>query len=249
MRVKILGCGDAFGSGGRLNACFLVDEGARSFLIDCGATVMVSIRRFGVDPNAVAAIVLSHLHGDHFGGLPSFILDAQLVSRRTAPLTILGPRGTGARLNALMEVLYPGSTSIERRFPIEVVEIDTGSPVPTPIVGATIRALDVKHESGAPSLGLRIECNGCVIAYSGDTEWTDALLDIGRNADIFLAESSFFERKVPGHMDFMTLRERLPAIAAKRTVLTHMSPDMLSRSPAAFGGCFLAEDGMAIELA
>src|SRR5258707_14014083 len=99
--MMCLGCGDAFGTGGRLNTCFLVNRRDASFLIDCGASAMISIRRFGVDPNGVDAIILSHLHVDHFGGLPSFILDAQLVSRRTRPLMIAGPKGLGARLDAL----------------------------------------------------------------------------------------------------------------------------------------------------
>src|SRR5258705_2892611 len=62
--MKFLGCGDAFGPGGRLNTCFLVNRRDASFLIDCGASAMISIRRFGVDPNGVDAIILSHLHVD-----------------------------------------------------------------------------------------------------------------------------------------------------------------------------------------
>src|SRR5271156_2524838 len=109
MRLQFLGTGDAFGSGGRLNMCFFVDRGEASFLVDCGASTMISIRRFAVDPDRIGAIVVSHLHGDHFGGLPFFILDAQLVSRRTWPLVIVGPKVIGARLFALMEALFPGS--------------------------------------------------------------------------------------------------------------------------------------------
>src|ERR1700688_1020123 len=108
MRVQVLGSGDAFGSGGRLNTCFMVHRGTSSFLIDCGASVMIAIRRFGIDPNQIGAIFLTHLHADHFGGLPFFILDAQLVSRRTAPLTIAGPPGLRDRLTTAMETFFPG---------------------------------------------------------------------------------------------------------------------------------------------
>jgi hypothetical protein len=82
MRLQFLGCGDAFGSGGRFNTCFHVTTGSAQFLVDCGASSMIAIRRFGVEPNAIETIFITHLHGDHFGGLPFFILDAQLVSRR-----------------------------------------------------------------------------------------------------------------------------------------------------------------------
>jgi ribonuclease BN (tRNA processing enzyme) len=247
MRLHVLGCGDAFGSGGRLNTCFLVDRGASSFLIDCGASAMIAIRRAGVDPNAIGAIFLTHLHGDHFGGLPFFILDAQLVSRRTAPLTIVGPRSAADRIHTLMEVLYPGSSTIARKFDIDFVEIEPVAPTLISSVGATVCAYEVRHPSGAPSFGLRLACDGRVIAYTGDTEWVDAIVDIGRDADVFLAEAYFYERKVPYHLDFATLRDRLPSIGAKRTVLTHMSPDMLARDAASLAGCMRAEDGMAIE--
>ena len=88
MRLRFLGTDDSFGSGRRLNTCFFVDHGEGSFLVDCGASAMISIRRFGVDPNRIGAIVISHLHGDHFGGLPFFIFYARLVSQRTRPLVV-----------------------------------------------------------------------------------------------------------------------------------------------------------------
>ena len=63
---------------------------------------MIAIRKFDIDPNAIRAVLITHLHGDHFGGLPFFILDAQLVSRRTAPLTIAGPPGLRDRLTTAL---------------------------------------------------------------------------------------------------------------------------------------------------
>jgi ribonuclease BN (tRNA processing enzyme) len=111
MRLQFLGSGDAFGSGGRFNTCFHLERSGRgNVLIDCGASSMVAIRKWQVEPNAVSTILISHLHGDHFGGLPFFLLDAQLVSRRTTPLTLAGPPGLAARLDVLMEAMFAGST-------------------------------------------------------------------------------------------------------------------------------------------
>ena len=59
---------------------------------------MVAIRKWEVEPNAISTVLVSHLHGDHFAGLPFFLLDAQLVSRRTAPLLLAGPPGFRERL-------------------------------------------------------------------------------------------------------------------------------------------------------
>jgi ribonuclease BN (tRNA processing enzyme) len=229
MRVKFLGCGDAFGSGGRFNTCFLVDRGESSFLIDCGASAMISIRRFGVDPNRIDAILLSHLHADHFGGLPSFILDAQLVSRRRRPLAIVGPTGLEARLRALMEAHFPGSTKVERRFQIELMEIEPDHATTVSFGDWQVAGFSVVHPSGTPSLALRIECDGKVITYTGDTEWVDTLLSAARNADLLIAEAYTYERKIRFHLDYATLREKLPLMNPKRVVLTHMSLDMLYR--------------------
>ena len=85
MRLTVVGSGDAFGSGGRFNTCFMVERDAGAFLIDCGASSLVAMRKLGVEPNTIATVFISHLHGDHFGGLVFLLLDAQHVSRRTAP--------------------------------------------------------------------------------------------------------------------------------------------------------------------
>jgi ribonuclease BN (tRNA processing enzyme) len=247
MRVKFLGTGDAFGSGGRMNTCFLVDHGDDHFLIDCGTSSMIAIRRFDVDPNTIGAIILSHLHGDHFGGLPFFILDAQLVSRRTCPLVIAGPQGLRHRLDGLMEAMFPGSSRVERKFPIELIELEPGSPVTIGDKGPKVSAYLAVHPSGTPSLALRIECDSKVVAYTGDTEWVEGLALAGRDADVLIAEAYWYDRKVRYHLDFATLREKLPVIGAKRTIITHMSPDMLSRL-GELDDCEAASDGLEVEV-
>ncbi len=190
---------------------------------------MIAIRKYEVDPNTVGTIILPHLHADHFGGLPFFILDAQLVSRRVRPLHIVGPQGLRARLDALIEAHFPGSLAIQRKFPIEIQELvpEVRMQAGGPDVNAT--SYVVAHPSGTPSLALRIECDGKVLAYTVDTEWVDVLINAGHHADILIAECYTYERKVRFHLDYATLREKLPLIGARRILLTHMSPDMLKR--------------------
>ena len=248
MQMRFLGCGDVFGSGGRLNTCFLVDRGDASFLVDCGASGMISIRRFGVDPNSIGAIILSHLHADHFGGLPTFLLDAQVVSQRTRPLVIAGPKGLDARLDVLMEAHFPGLTRAKCRFPLELLEISPDHQIDIGSMGLRVSGYVVTHPSGTPSLALRLECDDKILAYTGDTEWVDTLLRAGHNADLLIAEAYCFERKVRFHLDYATLREKLPMIRAKRVILTHMSPDMLSRL-GELQDCEAAYDGLEVDIA
>ena len=243
MELRVLGCGDAFGSGGRFNTCFHVATSAARFLIDCGASALIAMRRFGVDPNGIETVFLTHLHGDHFGGLPFLILDAQLVSRRSAPLTVAGPPGLRERLPALMEAMFPGSSTIERRFELHLIEIEPETP--TSVGGIDVTAFSVRPPSGAPSYALRLKCEGKVLCYTGDTELAEALIPAAREADLLIAEAYTAERRVRYHLDWATLRRHLPEIAAKSVLLTHMSPDMLKRTPE---GCDVAEDGALIPL-
>ena len=109
MKVRFLGSGDAFGSGGRFQTCIHVESGASQLLLDCGASSLIAMRRFGVDPQAIDTVILSHLHGDHFGGVPFLILDGQF-KRRTRPLLVAGPPGVEKRVRDAMEVFFPGSS-------------------------------------------------------------------------------------------------------------------------------------------
>jgi ribonuclease BN (tRNA processing enzyme) len=243
MRLRFLGSGDAFGSGGRLQTCLWLDTGAGALLLDCGATSLVAMRRAGVDPGDVGWVALSHLHGDHFGGLPFLILDGQF-RRRERPLVVAGPPGTRARLDAAMEVFFPGSTGVARRFATEIVELRPEAPAP--LGPARVSAFPVVHASGAPSYALRVECAGRVVAYSGDTEWTDALREAARGADVFVCEAYTFDRKLRYHLDYATIRAEAASLGCRRLVLTHMGPEMLARAAEADHEC--AEDGLVLDV-
>jgi ribonuclease BN (tRNA processing enzyme) len=244
MRLTFLGCGDAFGTGGRFNTCFHVSAAEGVFLIDCGASSLIAMRKFGVEPNDVRTIFISHLHGDHFGGLPFFLTEARFYSRRTAPLTIAGPPGLRERLNATMEALYPGSTQREFKFPIDLREIEARQT--HEINNLRVTPFEVAHSAGAPPYALRIACEGKIIAYSGDTEWTDALIDAGRGADLFIVECLMADRRVKFHMDYPTLSRNLPRVAARRVILTHLGPEMLACRSQILEET--AEDGKVVEL-
>jgi ribonuclease BN (tRNA processing enzyme) len=244
MKLRFIGCGDAFGSGGRFNTCFLVERGDASLLIDCGASSMIAMRQRGVDPNRIRTIFISHLHGDHFGGLPFLILDAQFYSRRRAPLTLVGPPGFTARLRQAMELFFPGSADAARKFEVVVREIAPGTT--TVIDDVSVRAVEVRHACGAPALALRLDCDGRTIAYSGDSEWTDALIEIGRDADLFIVEALSFDKRISQHLDYAALLANEARIGARRIILTHLGPEMLSRMAEARHE--IASDGLVVEV-
>jgi ribonuclease BN (tRNA processing enzyme) len=247
MRLTIIGSGDAFGSGGRHNTCFHLVAGERTVLIDCGASAPVALRARNVDLNSIDAVILSHLHGDHFGGIPFLMLDGQFLSRRERPLLFAGPPGTAERINAALEVFYPNSTKTNYRFPWSVAEIPVGAP--TDILGLNVVSAEVIHFSGAPSTALRISDGKKTLAYSGDTQWTDALLPIAAGADLFIVECYDYDRELTGHLNWITIRQRLKDVAARRVMVTHMNPSMLARiDEAKAAGALVAEDGLVLDL-
>jgi ribonuclease BN (tRNA processing enzyme) len=246
MIVQFVGAGDAFGSGGQLQACLSLRWPDAHVLIDCGATALVGLKRLGLDPSTVDAVLVSHLHGDHFGGLPFLILDQQFA-RRERPLLIGGPAGVVERVKQAQEVLFPGSSTTERRYAIEYAVLPPGAEV---TVGpARVTALEVNHASGAPALALRVTGGGRTVAYSGDTAWTDAVLQISTHADLFVCEAYTFDRAVRYHLDYATLRANRSGLTCRRLVLTHLGPDALAhRDDLLADGMEIAEDGLALEL-
>jgi ribonuclease BN (tRNA processing enzyme) len=225
VHLQFLGSGDALGSGGRFQTCLhLHGADAGGLLVDVGASSLVAMKRAGVDPSSIEWIALTHLHGDHFAGLPFLVLDGQF-RRRTRPLTIVGPPGVEARVRAAMDGLFPGLSGVVQRFPVEFVELLDRHPAT--LGPARVTPFAVVHASGAPSYALRVEYGGKVITYSGDTEWTDALVDASAAADLFVCEAYFFDKKVKYHLDWATLAANRTRLTCRRLIVTHMSQDML----------------------
>jgi len=247
MKLTVVGCGDAFGSGGRLNTCFHVRAGMSCFLIDCGASSLIGLQTLGLAPNDIDTIYITHLHGDHFGGLPWMLIDANHRSGRTAPLTIVGPKGLEERFVTATEALYPGATERDRAFDLIFVEIEEGEPFTSN--GVKVTGFEVKHPSGAPPYALRFEADGKVLAFSGDTTWTDNLPGASKGADLFICESYQFDQPNPVHLDFKTIDGNFDLLGAKKILLTHMGQDMMDHAASVDSGRYLvAEDGMVIDL-
>jgi ribonuclease BN (tRNA processing enzyme) len=243
--VRFLGTGDAFGSGGRFQTCFLLSAGDVACLIDCGASAPLALRREAVRQPDVSHILVTHLHGDHMGGIPFLLLDAAYAEARTEPLVIAGPPGIAETVTGLFDLLYPGTAakalpSVPHRF----VELTPREEVA--LGDLRVTAIPVQHGTDLVAFGLRVTLNGTTVAYSGDTEWTPALAELARDADLFVCECNSWDRPVPSHLTHAELTRHASEITARRMVLTHMGREMLRHTHEARWTC--AADGMSITL-
>ncbi len=241
-RVRFIGSGDSFGNSGRFQTCILVDADDYRFLIDCGATSLVALKQAGVDPGSIDAVLLTHFHGDHCGGVPYLILDGQFT-RRERPLVIAGPPRVRDRMTAVFEAALPTSSRTEQRFAVSYLELGEAA---TRIGPLEVVALPVAHLPETAPHGLRVRVGGHVVAYTGDTEWCDALPRLADGADLLIAEAYSFEKRIPQHLSHATLVAHRDELRATRVVLTHAGVETLAhRSELAWP---LADDGTTIDL-
>jgi ribonuclease BN (tRNA processing enzyme) len=243
VQVTVLGSGDAFGSGGRLNSAYLIESPGATFMVDCGSTVLQGLKRSGVDPARIDFICLSHLHGDHFGGVPFLFMDFLYESRRTRPITIYGPPGTEARVCALFSALYQRQAGERLPYGVSMVELGPGT---TNVQGVSLETFAVPHVSELVCYGFRIRAGGKTIVYSGDTGWTDDFIARTTGADLFICECSTFETRLDIHVSYPEIATRAASLGCRRLLLTHLGAEPLRRRHEIT--LELAEDGMVISL-
>ncbi|HYB70954.1 MAG TPA: MBL fold metallo-hydrolase [Candidatus Bathyarchaeia archaeon] len=242
--VRFVGSGDAFGSGGRFQTCIVVDGPGSRFAMDFGASSLIALAQQGIEPNSLDAILLTHLHGDHCGGVPFLLIDAMLGSRRRRPLIIAGPRALRARMDTIREALFPGSHVMTPAFPLEWIEMEPGRA--HPVLDLLVTPQPARHTRETNPTALRVEVGGKVVTYTGDTEWTDEVAAAARGADLLIAESYFFDKPVKWHMNYPDITAHASRVGARRVILTHMSREMLARAGTVPEEC--ARDGLVVTL-
>jgi ribonuclease BN (tRNA processing enzyme) len=244
MRLHILGCGDAFGSGGRNHSGYLVEAYDRMFLLDCGPTTLLAMKRAGLDPQRLDVVFLSHLHGDHFAGLPFLFIEYLYEKPRRRPLQVAGPPGTEKRVRQLFALMY-GTGSSARSLPptrFHVLEPKRRKV----IQGVSVFPFRVPHQEREVSLALKVGYRGKQILFSGDSAWTELFVTHASGTDLFLCECSFYDRNTSNHMSYRSLRDHLSKVKCRRIVLTHLGEEVLSLGKKI--PFTLAQDGMIIKI-
>jgi ribonuclease BN (tRNA processing enzyme) len=231
VELTFLGTGDAFASHGRFQSGYIIDTGDCSILMDPGPTSLCAMKSGGFKPADIDVILVSHLHGDHFGGLPFFLLEYIYESPRTTKLILAGPRHLEERAWRLFNTMFPGSKSelekLEERLKFVVLEPGCDLKV-GPIRVAAMRTPHMKPPES--SLALRLGLNKRTVVFSGDSGWTEQIVSFSDGADLFLCECTYFaSTDLDFHMNYPTLLANRERFKVGRMILTHVGREVLER--------------------
>ena len=242
VKVRFLGTGNAFADGGRSHACIHLEATGASLLLDCGGSSLPAIKKF-LDPATIQAIAISHLHGDHFGGVPYFLMEQHFAGRK-APLAVGGPRELQQRATKAGEALYKdffGMITID--YGLSFITLKE---TPVSLGGAEVSALPVKHVAESDPHGLRVKIGGKLIAYSGDARFSDELVAVAKGADLFICESTNYSKSDPAHLSYKELIANRAKLDCGRMILTHLGTE--TQAHVAELEIEAAQDGMLITL-
>jgi ribonuclease Z len=240
--LHLLGTGAAASDGARTTTMLAVEANAGVLLIDCGGDAAQRLRAHGLEPAALAAIVITHEHADHVAGFP-LLLERMWLGGRRDPIDVYGIEPAMAQARRLHDAFdtsaWPGYPSVR----YHAFAHEEGAPVLTGF-GLHVHAAPGTHS--VPTVGLRIAAEGGgVLAYSGDTAYDPAIVRLARGADLLVHEAT---DESPMHSRVEDAARVALEAGVGRLVLVHLPPGFdvnggPDRARAAFEHTTIGEDG------
>lgn len=219
MELTFLGSSNAFAAEGRYWSSFLANG---KYLFDAPPTLLPHLKQLRTPVTDIQVIFLTHFHADHFAGLPFLFLEYVYLTKRTDDLVIVGPPGVEARMESFADSCYENITrdaGYKRRY----VEAVPGREMTAGPLTFSVRPMNHKSH-GVGALGYRVNIGGKTVAYTGDTMFCDAIVELGDGADVLVMDCTYTTGSGPEHMSLdeaRVVRRRLSPRTA--IVLTHLN--------------------------
>jgi len=249
LRVTVLGSGTAIPVVDRFPAGYLVQSHGANVLVDCGPGTLRRLAQTGLDLDAIDAVFLTHYHTDHCADVGPLLFALRSPRYRgRKPLSLFAAPGLQRFLDTLATV-WPWT--LPRDYELRVHELSPGT---MSFADLQVTALPIRHT--AQSLGYRFaSSSGKSVAFSGDADECEELVDLARGVDVFVCDAAFPDaQRVEGHLTPGLAGEHAERAGAKALWLTHFYPecdgiDVAAQARATYRGeVVVARDLMAVTL-
>ncbi len=236
-----LGTGNAFGHTGRRHSSYFLKHKTIGLLIDCGPSTLPALHDNGLSPLDIDFIWISHLHPDHWLGLPLLVLDDKWISKRKNPIRLIAPNGISEMLDRVCSQIYSQEEAEHIPSVFEVIE--------TPQEGEISLTDEISIEFWPAIHGGNGRCckfylGDKTLSYSGDTAYSPSLFK-HLIADILIHEASSYDFQIPNHTMFLDLlKSKAPSDST--IFLTHIDESIIKNREQIHPPFFIAEDNLKI---
>lgn len=254
MDLSILGSGTCVPSLSRSSCSVLIRSGDEKMLLDLGAGTIRRLLEAGENIREISVVFFSHFHPDHTGEFVSFLFANKYPDRaaRQRMLTVMGGKGLSRFYSGLRDV-YGHVIELPGRL-FRLVETDAKGYDTRQLGVFLVQSVPVAH--CPESIACKITAaDGRSVVYSGDTDYCDSLIELARDADVLICESSFPDgMKVKGHLTPSMAGEIAARANVRKLVLTHFYPecdtvDIEAQCRRAYSGSLvLATDMLKVEI-
>jgi ribonuclease BN (tRNA processing enzyme) len=225
INITILGSGTCVPSLQRGSCSVLMQIGATHLLFDSGPGTMRRLLEAGTTIFDLDYLCYSHFHPDHSAELVPLIFATKYPdgNRRQSPLTITAGRGL-TDFFAGLQAVYGSWIELAPGL-LKFLEFDNGTRDSKKFSGFSIDTVPVDHNP--ESVAYRItSADGSSVVYSGDTDFSENLIDLAKDADLLICESAMPDSlQVKGHLTPSMAGEVASRAGVRKLVLTHFYPD------------------------
>jgi ribonuclease Z len=213
LHVHLIGTGGPELTPERAGMSTLIDVNGRKFLFDAGRGALQNIYLSRIHPNEVTKVFLTHLHNDHFEGLPSLWITPWFMFARKQKIEVWGPPGTAEMVQGMRHMLNHDierrSNPVFRREDLDVKTTEVGEGVVYDEGGIKITAFPVEHVDGNPAFGYRLDAGNRSVLISGDTTYSENVVKYGNRVDLMVHNVAAFSERMTKAGEMKPVLEKL----------------------------------------